>query len=101
MTTQTMRMSATVVASMTRSTLVPSRMFEAASAHTPARAMAPTRNGAQAGVLHLGDQVPGRPAGHAGEPVPLDRRPRLQVQVRELPVQQTDDVQIPLVGQLV
>ena len=42
MTTLTMRMSPTVVPSMTRSTLVPSRMFEAASAHTPARAIAPT-----------------------------------------------------------
>src|SRR5215212_12141287 len=49
MMTLTMRMSATVVPSMTSSTLVPSRMFEAASAHTPPRAMEPTRNGAQAG----------------------------------------------------
>src|SRR5215210_6710879 len=49
MMTLTMRMSATVVPSMPRSTRVPSRMFAAASAHTPARAMAPTRNGAQLG----------------------------------------------------
>src|ERR671917_2959 len=38
MTTLTMRMSATVVPSMTRSTRVPSLMLEAASAHTPAKA---------------------------------------------------------------
>jgi hypothetical protein len=49
MMTLTMRMRATVVPSMTRSTRVPSRMFEAASAHTPASAMAPTRNGAHSG----------------------------------------------------
>src|SRR5215218_162599 len=49
MMTLTIRMSATVVPSITRSTRVPSRMFEAASAHTPARAMAPTTNGAQPG----------------------------------------------------
>src|SRR5919112_4570084 len=48
-TTLTISMSATVVASMTRSTLVPPRIFEAASAHTPARATAPTRNGAHPG----------------------------------------------------
>jgi hypothetical protein len=48
-TTLTMRMSATVVPSITRSTLVPPRMFDAASAHTPARARAPTTNAAHPG----------------------------------------------------
>ena len=49
MITLTMRMSATVVPSMTSSTLVPPLMLEAASAHTPASAIAPTTNGAQPG----------------------------------------------------
>src|SRR5215217_74807 len=49
MTTLTIRIRATVVASMTSRTLVPSRMLEAASAHTPANAIAPTTNGAQPG----------------------------------------------------
>src|SRR5215212_4465226 len=49
MTTLTIRIRATVVASMTKRTLVPSRMLEAASAHTPANAIAPTTNGAQPG----------------------------------------------------
>src|SRR5215212_4478601 len=47
--TLTIRITATVVASMTSSTLVPSRMFEAASAHTPAKASAPTAYGAHSG----------------------------------------------------
>src|SRR5215211_204812 len=47
--TLTMSMSATVVPSMTSSTLVPPLMFEAASAHTPARATAPTTYGAHPG----------------------------------------------------
>ncbi len=51
MMTLTMRMSATVVPSITSSTLVPPRMFEAASAHTPARAIAPTTNGAHSGLV--------------------------------------------------
>src|SRR5215203_4597625 len=45
MITLTMRMSATVVPSMTKRTRVPPRMFEAASAHTPASEIAPTTNG--------------------------------------------------------
>src|SRR5215207_2522850 len=49
MITLTTRMSATVVPSITRSTLVPPLMFEEASAHTPASAIAPTTNGAQPG----------------------------------------------------
>jgi hypothetical protein len=49
MITLTMRMSATVVPSISSRTLVPSLMFEAASAHTPARAIAPTTNGAHPG----------------------------------------------------
>src|SRR5919202_6908490 len=49
MITLTIRVSATVVPSLTRSTLVPPRIFEEASAHTPARATAPTTNGAQPG----------------------------------------------------
>src|SRR3954468_15668375 len=49
MTTLTIRNRATVVPSMTSRTLVPSRMLEAASAHTPASAIAPTTNGAQPG----------------------------------------------------
>src|SRR5829696_8004655 len=49
MTTLTTRIKATVVDSMPSSTLVPSRMFEAASAHTPAKATAPTAYGAQSG----------------------------------------------------
>src|SRR5215204_1623965 len=47
--TLTIRIRATVVASMTSSTLVPSRMFEAASAHTPAKATTPTAYGAHSG----------------------------------------------------
>src|SRR5215217_4371151 len=49
MITLTMRMSATVVPSMTRRTRVPPRIFEAARAHTPASEIAPTTNGAQPG----------------------------------------------------
>src|SRR5215213_7033185 len=49
MITLTIRMSATVVPSISKRTLVPPRMFEAASAHTPASAIAPTTNGAQPG----------------------------------------------------
>src|SRR5919107_6351804 len=49
MTTLNIRIRATVVASMTSRTLVPSLMFEAASAHTPTNAIAPTTNGAQPG----------------------------------------------------
>src|SRR5829696_3340514 len=49
MTTLTIRIRATVVASMTSRTLVPSLMFEAASAHTPTNAIAPTTKGAQPG----------------------------------------------------
>src|SRR5215211_7831287 len=49
MTTLTIRIRATVVASMATSTLVPSRMLEAASAHTPAKATAPTAYGAHPG----------------------------------------------------
>src|SRR5919112_837999 len=49
MTTLTIRIRATVVASMISSTLVPSRMFEAASAHTPAKATALTAYGAHPG----------------------------------------------------
>ena len=56
---------------------------------------------AEAGVLELGQQVARRPAGQPGEPVPLDRRVRLQVQPRMGLVDDADDVQIPLVGQLV
>src|SRR5215213_4934633 len=49
MTTLTIRIRAIVVPSITNRTLVPSLMFEAASAHTPANAIAPTTNGAQPG----------------------------------------------------
>ena len=56
---------------------------------------------AQAGLLELGEQVARRPAGQPREPVPLDRRVRLQVQPRIGLVDDADDVQIPLVGQLV
>src|SRR5215204_4410193 len=47
----TIRIRPTVVASMTSSTLVPSRMFEAASAHTPTKATTPTAYGAHSGWL--------------------------------------------------
>src|SRR5829696_4917228 len=66
MTTLTIRIRATVVASMTTSTLVPSRMLEAASAHTPAKATAPTAYGAQPGwsVQIIRAEDPGRRGRH-------------------------------------
>ena len=56
---------------------------------------------AQAGVLELGQDVARRPAGQPCEPVPLDGRVRLQVQPRMGLVDDADDVQIPVVRQLV
>ena len=56
---------------------------------------------AEAGFFELGEQVARRPARQAGEPVPLDGRVRLQVQPGMGLVDDTDDVQIPLVGELV
>src|SRR5215218_3204464 len=49
MTTLTIRIRATVVASITSRTVVPAVLFHAASAHTPANAIPPTTNGAHPG----------------------------------------------------
>ena len=56
---------------------------------------------AEAGVLELGEDVARRPAGQPAEPVPLDGRVRLEVQPRMRLVDDADDVEIPVVGQLV
>jgi len=56
---------------------------------------------AQAGLPELGEEVPRRPAGQPAEPVPLDGGVRLQVQPGVGAVDDPDDVQVPLVGELV
>ena len=61
---------------------------------------AAARQTAETGVLELGQQVARRPARQPGEPVPLDRRVRLEMQTRMGLVDDADDVEIPLVGQL-
>src|SRR5690349_910375 len=46
---------------------------------------------AESGLLELGENVSRRPAGQPLEPVPFDRRVRLQVQPRVRPVDNADD----------
>ena len=58
------------------------------------------RQAAQAGILELGENVARRPAGQAREPVPFDGRVGLQVQPGIGLVDDADDVQVPVVRQL-
>ena len=59
------------------------------------------RQAAQPGFLELGQQVARRPAGQPGEPIPFHRRVGLEVQPRICLVDDADDVQIPVIRQLV
>ena len=58
------------------------------------------RQAAQASVLEFGKNIARRPAGQTREPIPFDGRVRLEVQPRVGLVDDADDVEIPLVGQL-
>src|SRR5262249_4493332 len=62
---------------------------------------AAARERTEPGRFHLREQLSGWPLREPLEPVPLDRSPRLQVQVRARAMDILDDAEIPLIWQLV